>query len=77
MEKGYTQITLVSLFLVMVVICHWLFHQLDTKNAFLHGELQEMVYMDQPQYLLLLLALILFVISLLTLLYGLKQSPCA
>lgn len=34
--------------LSLVVSRHWPIHQLDVKNAFLHGHLLEIVYMHQP-----------------------------
>jgi hypothetical protein len=27
----------------------WEVHQMDMKNSFLHGDLSEEIYMDQPQ----------------------------
>nr|KYP42448.1 Retrovirus-related Pol polyprotein from transposon TNT 1-94 [Cajanus cajan] len=51
----------------MAVIRHWPLHQLDIKNAFLHRELEEEIYMEQPPvYLQIAMSL-----------YGLKQSPRA
>jgi len=61
--KGYTQIygldccdtfspvakmTVIRLFFAMAAIRHWPLHQLDIKNAFLHGDLEKEVYMEQP-----------------------------
>ena len=61
--KGYTHIygsnyydtffpivkmTFIRLLLSMVVMSSWSLNQLDIKNAFLHGDLAEEVYMEQP-----------------------------
>ncbi|EOX99943.1 Cysteine-rich RLK (RECEPTOR-like protein kinase) 8 [Theobroma cacao] len=66
----------VRLFISMAATYDWPLHQLDIKNAFLHGDLQEEVYMEQPPG---------FVAQgecgkvcyLRKSLYGLKQSPRA
>ena len=63
-------------FLSMVATYKWPLHQLDIKNAFLHGDFQEDVYIEQPpgfipqeeRYK---------VSCLRESLYGLKQSPHA
>lgn len=60
--------------LSLAVSRHWPIHQLDVKNAFLHGYLQETVFMHQPprfrdpQYPD-------YVCHLQRSLYGLKQAP--
>ncbi|KAJ7959373.1 Retrovirus-related Pol polyprotein from transposon TNT 1-94 [Quillaja saponaria] len=61
--KGYTQvygvdysetfspvakITSVRVFISLVAIFDWPFYQLDIKKAFLHGDLDEEVFMEQP-----------------------------
>ncbi|RDX82399.1 hypothetical protein CR513_36824, partial [Mucuna pruriens] len=38
----------ICLLLAMATIRHWPLHQLDIKNAFLHGDLDEEIYMEQP-----------------------------
>jgi len=40
--------TIIRLFFAMAAIHHWSLHQLDIKNAFHHGDLEEEVYMEQP-----------------------------
>ncbi|RVW27628.1 Retrovirus-related Pol polyprotein from transposon TNT 1-94 [Vitis vinifera] len=42
------QIASVRLLLSMAAMCSWPLYQLDIKNAFLHGDLVEEVYMEQP-----------------------------
>ncbi|RDY13570.1 hypothetical protein CR513_01484, partial [Mucuna pruriens] len=89
--KGYTQvygldygdtfsliakITTIRLLLAMATIRHWPLHQLDIKNAFLHGDLDEEIYMEQPPGFVAQRESGL-VCKLRRSLYGLKQSPRA
>jgi hypothetical protein len=70
------KISSVRVLISLAAIHHWPLYQLDIKNAFLHGDLQQPVYMEQPPG---------FVAQggsskvcrLQKALYGLKQSPKA
>ena len=42
------KMTYVWLFISLTATYNWDFHHLDIKNAFLHGDLQEEVYIEQP-----------------------------
>ena len=67
--------TSVRLLLSMVAMSSWPLYQLDIKNAFLHGDLVEEVYMEQPPGFIAQESGL--VCRLHHSLYGLKQSPRA
>ena len=68
--------TSVQLFISLAATHNWDLHQLDIKNVFLHGDLQEEVYMEQPPGFVAQ-GEIGKVCRLRKSLYGLKQSPHA
>ena len=70
------KMTYVQLFISLVATYHLDLHQLDIKNVFLHGDLQEEVYIEQPSGFVAQ-GEIGRVFHLRKSLYGLKQSPCA
>ena len=68
--------TCVRLFISLADTYHWDLHHLEIKNTFLHGDLQEEVYMEQPPGFVAQ-GEIGKVYRLRKSLYGLKQSPRA
>ena len=65
----------VRVLLYVAINCGWSLYQMDVKNAFLHGELQEEVYMQPPPGYDGLKGNM--VCKLHEAIYGLKQSPRA
>ena len=46
--SSIAKMTFVRLFTSLAATHNWDLYQLDIKNVFLHGDLQEEVYMEQP-----------------------------
>ena len=66
--------SLIRALLALVAMKDMKFHQLDVKNAFLHGDLDEEIYMKQPKGFEVI-GKEDYVCRLEKSLYGLKQSP--
>eukprot|EP00253_Pinus_taeda_P035139 PITA_35139 len=64
----------IRLTLAIAAAQRWEVHQMDVKNAFLHGDLSEEIYMEQPHGFIQDSSL---VCRLKKSLYGLKQAPRA
>jgi len=78
-EETYSPVakmTIVRVVIIMVATKGWSLHQMDVKNVFFHGDLQEEVYMEQPPGYVDQTHPNL-VCSLKKVLYGLKQAPRA
>ncbi|CAL9006929.1 unnamed protein product [Prunus brigantina] len=71
------KINTVRILISLAANLDWPLHQFDVKNAFLHGDLEEEVYMDPPHGCKLSSESKHHVCKLKKSLYGLKQSPRA
>ncbi|KAH9307124.1 hypothetical protein KI387_043796 [Taxus chinensis] len=69
-----TKMDYVRLILSLAASLRWSVHQMDVKSAFLHGDLHEEIYMEQPQGFMHDSSL---VCRLRRSLYGFKQAPRA
>ncbi len=50
-EETYSPVvtmTTIKTIIIMAATKRWSLHQMDVKNVFLHGDLQEKKYMQQP-----------------------------
>jgi hypothetical protein len=70
----FAKMNSIHLILAIVAAQGWVVHQMDVKSAFLHGDLHEEIYMEQPQGFVQDSSL---VCRLWKSLYGLKQAPRA
>ncbi|RVW64621.1 Retrovirus-related Pol polyprotein from transposon RE1 [Vitis vinifera] len=75
--KANAKINTVRVLLSLAANLDWPLQQFDVKNAFLHGELSEEVYMDLPPRCMVSEKQCQKVCKLKKSLYGLKQSPRA
>jgi len=71
------KMTSVCLFIAMAALQRWPLYQLDVKNAFLNGDLQEEIYLEQPPGFIAQGESFGLVCRFRKSLYGLKQSPRA
>jgi hypothetical protein len=78
-EETYSPVAKMKTVTVIIIMARtkgWSLHQMDVKNAFLHGDLQEEVYREQPPSYVDQTHPNL-VCRLKKALYGLKQTPGA
>ena len=68
------KMTTIRTLIIVALICQWHIYQLDVKNAFLNGDLQENVFMAPPPGISYDSG---YVCKLKKTLYGLKKAPRA